>query len=74
MRVRYVGAAWHQQTLAAEIEPGIYRSDFIPPHPGFFYIYVESSMAGLKASNPDYLVLQAFDKEVTPADRDHANE
>jgi YVTN family beta-propeller protein len=59
----FMPGIWQQRQMAKEVEKGIYEVEFEPPQSGYYYIYLESPSAGLKIDNPQWLVLQANDKE-----------
>ena len=48
---------------AREVEKGIYEIEFQPPQAGVYYVYLESPSVGLKLDNPQFLILQARDKQ-----------
>lgn len=54
------GGPWSdRQPLAAAAEDGRYSAGFTAPAPGVYYVYVECPSVGLRASNPQFLVLRA---------------
>jgi DNA-binding beta-propeller fold protein YncE len=53
------GGSWSlRQPLTAAGE-GRYETDFVPPQAGVYYIYVGCPSIGLRASNPQFLILEA---------------
>lgn len=52
-----------QRQPAREVEKGIYEIEFQPPQAGVYYVYLESPAADLKLDNPQFLILQARDKQ-----------
>jgi hypothetical protein len=52
-----------QRQSAREVEKGVYEIEFQPPQAGVYYVYLESPSADLKLDNPQFLILQARDKE-----------
>ncbi len=53
------GGTWSDRQRLTPIGDGRYAAAFIPPLSGIYYVYVECRSAGLRASNPQFLVLQA---------------
>jgi hypothetical protein len=51
--------AWSERRPLVARSDGRYETDFTSPAPGVYYVYVECPSAGLRASNPQFLVLQA---------------
>jgi YVTN family beta-propeller protein len=60
MLIVQAGGTWSdRQPLAAANEEGRYTGGFTAPAPGVYYVYVECPSVGLRASNPQFLVLHA---------------
>jgi hypothetical protein len=53
------GGTWSDRQRLTPIGDGRYTAAFTPPLRGVYYVYVECRSAGLRASNPQFLVLQA---------------
>jgi DNA-binding beta-propeller fold protein YncE len=53
------GTAWFTRQPLAAGEDGRYETDFVPPSPGVYYVYVGARSIGLRTSNPQYLTLEA---------------
>jgi DNA-binding beta-propeller fold protein YncE len=53
------GSTWFTRQPLAGAEGGRYETDFVPPEPGVYYVYVGAPSIGLKTSNPQYLTLEA---------------
>ena len=50
---------WHRRQTARAIGNGVYEIEFAPPQPGVYYVYLESTSAGLSVNNSQYLTLEA---------------
>lgn len=50
---------WQQRYWATELADGVYEFRFSPPDPGVYYVFVESSSAGLLLQKSRYLTLEA---------------
>lgn len=57
--IMQANGAWSERRPLVAHEDGRYETEFTSPAPGVYYVYVECPSAGLKASNPQFLVLQA---------------
>jgi hypothetical protein len=53
------GSTWFTRQPLAGADGGRYETDFVPPEPGVYYVYVGAPSIGLKTSNPQYLTLEA---------------
>lgn len=53
------GSTWFTRQLLTASGEGRYETDFTPPEPGVYYVYVGAPSIGLKTSNPHYLILEA---------------
>jgi len=53
------GGSWSDRQRLTPVGDGRYTASFTPPLGGVYYVYVECRSAGLRASNPQFLVLQA---------------
>lgn len=56
--IMQVNGAWSERQALTALGDGRYATKFVPPAKGVYYVYVEAPSMGLKASNPQYLVLQ----------------
>lgn len=56
--IMQVNGAWSERQHLVAAGDGRYTTAFVPPARGVYYVYVEAPSAGLKASNPQFLVLQ----------------
>jgi YVTN family beta-propeller protein len=54
---------WQNRPGAREVAKGIYEIEFQPPQSGVYYVYLEAPSLGLKMDNPQYLILQAHDRQ-----------
>lgn len=50
---------WQKRQAAEQVGEGIYEVRFIPPKPGFYYVFIESMKAGLRLNNSQFLILEA---------------
>ncbi|MCU1231215.1 MAG: hypothetical protein JWO97_4099 [Acidobacteria bacterium] len=57
--IMQANGAWSERLALQPRGDGRYEADFTSPSPGVYYVYVECPSAGLRASNPQFLVLQA---------------
>ncbi|HEY0144309.1 MAG TPA: hypothetical protein VGF48_25715 [Thermoanaerobaculia bacterium] len=57
--IMQVNGAWSERQRLVATGDGHYTMAFVPPAKGVYYIYVEAPSMGLKASNPQFLVLSA---------------
>ncbi len=53
------GSTWFTRQRLADADGGRYETDFVPPEPGVYYVYVGAPSIGLKTSNPQFLTLEA---------------
>lgn len=53
------GSTWFTRMALAAGAEGRYETNFTPPSPGVYYVYVGAPSIGLKTSNPQYLTLEA---------------
>jgi DNA-binding beta-propeller fold protein YncE len=53
------GSTWFTRQPLAGADGGRYETDFVPPEPGVYYVYVGAPSIGLKTSNPQFLTLEA---------------
>jgi DNA-binding beta-propeller fold protein YncE len=53
------GGTWSDRQPLAASEDGRYTGTFTPPVSGVYYVYVVAPSVGLRASNPQFLVLHA---------------
>lgn len=53
------GSTWFTRQPLAGADGGRYETDFVPPEPGVYYVYVGAASIGLKTSNPQFLTLEA---------------
>jgi YVTN family beta-propeller protein len=53
------GGSWYHRQPLAPAEHGVYATEFTPPDPGVYYVYVGCPSIGLKMSNPQYLTIEA---------------
>ena len=59
MLIVQAGGTWSDRQPLAPQQDGHYSGAFTPPAPGVYYVYVEAPSVGLRASNPQFLVLNA---------------
>ncbi|HYI12300.1 MAG TPA: hypothetical protein VEK57_24820 [Thermoanaerobaculia bacterium] len=59
MLIIQAGGTWSDRQPLAAVADGRYTGGFTAPVPGVYYIYVEVPSVGLRASNPQFLVLHA---------------
>jgi DNA-binding beta-propeller fold protein YncE len=59
MLVVKAGSTWFVRQMLTATGDGRYETDFTPPDPGVYYVYVGAPSIGLKTSNPYYLTLEA---------------
>jgi hypothetical protein len=61
MLIMQAGGTWsdRQPLEAVATEDGRYKGGFTAPAPGVYYVYIECPSVGLRASNPQFLVLHA---------------
>jgi YVTN family beta-propeller protein len=57
--IMQANGAWSERRPLVAHGDGRYETDFTSPAPGVYYVYIECPSAGLRASNPQFLVLQA---------------
>jgi YVTN family beta-propeller protein len=50
---------WQKRQVAEQVGEGTYEVRFIPPKPGFYYVFIESIKAGLRLNNSQFLILEA---------------
>jgi len=50
---------WHQRQPAQSVGEGVYETQFVPPQPGIYYVYLQCLSLGLMFNNPQYLILEA---------------
>jgi YVTN family beta-propeller protein len=53
------GGTWFTRQALAGKDGGRYETEFTPPGPGVYYVYVGAPSIGLRTSNPEYLTLEA---------------
>lgn len=53
------GGSWFTRQLLTAAKDGQYETQFTPPSPGVYYVYVGAPSIGLRTSNPQYLTLEA---------------
>jgi len=59
MLIVQAGGTWSERQPLAAADDGRYQGGFTAPVPGVYYVYVECPSAGLRASNPHFLILNA---------------
>jgi hypothetical protein len=52
------GGNWFTRQPLAGREGGRYETEFVPPGPGVYYVYVGAASIGLRTSNPQFLTLE----------------
>ena len=57
--IMQAGGSWSERQRLTATGDGRYTGGFEPPVPGVYYVYVEAPSAGLRASNPQFLILRA---------------
>jgi hypothetical protein len=57
--IMQAGGSWSERQPLVSTGDGRYTSRFTAPTRGVYYVYVECPSVGLRASNPQFLVLQA---------------
>ena len=57
--IMQAGGTWSERQRLTAAGGGRYTGGFAPPAPGVYYVYVEAPSAGLRASNPQFLILRA---------------
>jgi hypothetical protein len=57
--IMQANGAWSERLALQPRGDGRYEADFTSPSPGVYYVYIECPSVGLRASNPQFLVLQA---------------
>jgi YVTN family beta-propeller protein len=53
------GGNWFTRQPLAGRDGGRYETEFVPPGPGVYYVYVGAASIGLRTSNPQFLTLEA---------------
>jgi DNA-binding beta-propeller fold protein YncE len=59
MLIVQAGGTWSDRQPLSAVEDGRYAGNFTAPAPGVYYVYIECPSAGLRASNPQFLILNA---------------
>ncbi len=57
--IMQAGGSWSDRQRLTPTGDGRYTATFTPPLSGVYYVYVECRSAGLRASNPQFLALEA---------------
>jgi YVTN family beta-propeller protein len=57
--IMQAGGPWSQRQPLVAAGDGRYTTRFTPPAEGVYYVYVECPSVGLRASNPQFLILYA---------------
>jgi YVTN family beta-propeller protein len=53
------GGSWFTRQPLAGKADGRYETEFVPPGPGVYYVYVGARSIGLKTSNPKFVTIEA---------------
>jgi len=53
------GGSWFTRQPLTGAADGRYETDFVPPSPGVYYVYVGAPSIGLRTSNPQFLTIEA---------------